>query len=135
VFSRQNNKQEIVTSSLEEFDYIQIYLLVCQPFKAYCLVHQQVSHLRIIRSAHTVFTCFVFISEQTATSAPYNVDSLVFITGMKSVYSAVRTGSLNKAVCASSLEGYRINYSNNRRSEDDLTRPSCYIVFSFTGKN
>ena len=25
---------------------------------------------------------------------------------MKSVYSAVRTGPLNKAVCASSLEGY-----------------------------
>jgi len=32
---------------------------------------------------------------------------LVFITEMKSVYSAVRTGSLNKAVCASSL---RANY-------------------------
>jgi hypothetical protein len=31
---------------------------------------------------------------------------LVFITEMKSVYSAVRTGSLNKAVCASSLKGY-----------------------------
>jgi hypothetical protein len=30
---------------------------------------------------------------------------IVFITGMKSVYSAVRTGSLNKAVCASSLKG------------------------------
>ena len=28
-----------------------------------------------------------------------------FINEMKSVYSAVRTGSLNKAVCASSLEG------------------------------
>jgi len=26
---------------------------------------------------------------------------------MKSVYSAVRTGSLNKAVCASALKGYR----------------------------
>jgi len=30
---------------------------------------------------------------------------LVFITEMKSVYSAVRTGSLNKAVCASSVKG------------------------------
>ena len=28
-----------------------------------------------------------------------------FLTQMKSVYSAVRTGSLNKAVCASSLKG------------------------------
>jgi len=30
---------------------------------------------------------------------------LVFITEMKSVYSAVRTAALNKAVCASTLEG------------------------------
>jgi len=30
---------------------------------------------------------------------------LVFITEMKSVYSVVRTGSLNKAVCASSVKG------------------------------
>ena len=33
------------------------------------------------------------------------INRLVFITEMKSVYSAVRTGSLNKAVCASSLKG------------------------------
>jgi len=31
---------------------------------------------------------------------------------MKSVYSAVRTGSLNKAVCASSLNGYLRTNSN-----------------------
>jgi hypothetical protein len=30
---------------------------------------------------------------------------LVFITEMKSVYSAVRTGPLNKAVCASAVKG------------------------------
>jgi len=30
---------------------------------------------------------------------------MVFITEIKSVYSAVRTGSLNKAFCASSLKG------------------------------
>jgi hypothetical protein len=39
--------------------------------------------------------CFVFIPEQTATYAPYNIKWLVF---MKSVYSAVRSGALNKAV-------------------------------------
>jgi len=39
---------------------------------------------------------------QTATCATYSINWLVFITEMKSVYSAVRTGSLNKAVCASS---------------------------------
>jgi hypothetical protein len=31
---------------------------------------------------------------------------LVFITEIKSVYSAVRTGPLNAAVCAPSFEGY-----------------------------
>ena len=49
--------------------------------------------------------CFVFIWEQKATCATYSINCLVFITETKSVYSAVRTGSLNKAVCASSLKG------------------------------
>jgi len=43
------------------------------------------------------FMCFVFISEQTATSVPYNIKFLVFVTEMKCVYCVVRTGSLNKA--------------------------------------
>ena len=38
--------------------------------------------------------CFVFIWEQTATCATYSINWLVFITEMKSVYYAVRTGSL-----------------------------------------
>jgi len=38
---------------------------------------------------------------------------LVFITEKKSVYSAVRTGALNKAVCASSLKGYSAMYVPN----------------------
>ena len=46
--------------------------------------------------------CFVFIWEQRATCATYSVNWLVFITEMESVYCAVRNGSLNKAVCASS---------------------------------
>ena len=50
------------------------------------------------------FMCFVFIWEQRATSAPYNINWLVFITEMKSVYSAVRTASSNKAVCTSSFK-------------------------------
>ena len=48
--------------------------------------------------------CFVFIWEQTATCATHSINWLVFITEMKSVYCAVRTGSLNKAVCASYLK-------------------------------
>jgi len=50
--------------------------------------------------------CFVFIWEQTATCATYSINWLVFITKMKSVYCAVRAGTLNKAVCALSLKGY-----------------------------
>ena len=46
--------------------------------------------------------CFVFI---WATCATYSINWLVFITEMKSVYCAVRTGSSNKAVCASYLKG------------------------------
>jgi len=48
--------------------------------------------------------CFILISEQTATSAPYNRNWLVFITEMKSFYLAVPGGSV-KAFCASSLKG------------------------------
>ena len=69
------------------------------------MLHQQVQHSTTVRSAHTVFVCFVFIWEQTATCATYSTNWLVFIIEMKSVYSAVWTGSLNKAVCASSVKG------------------------------
>jgi hypothetical protein len=37
--------------------------------------------------------------------ATYSINWLVFITGMKNVYSAVRTGDLNTAVCPSSVKG------------------------------
>jgi hypothetical protein len=52
--------------------------------------------------------CFVFVWEQTATCATYSVNGLVFITEMESVYSAVRTGPLNEAVCACAT--YSINW-------------------------
>ena len=44
--------------------------------------------------SHTVFMCFVWISEQTAIISLYNINWLVFITETESVYCAVRTGSL-----------------------------------------
>jgi len=47
--------------------------------------------------------CFAWISEETAIISLYSNYLSVFITQMKSVYSAVRTGSLNKAVCATSF--------------------------------
>ena len=44
---------------------------------------------------HTVFMCFVWISEQTAIISLHNINLPVFITQMQCVYCAVRTGSLN----------------------------------------
>ena len=46
---------------------------------------------------HSVFMCFVWISEQTAIISLYNINWVVFtcITETECVYCAVRTGSLN----------------------------------------
>ena len=74
--------------------------------KAVCASSLKVNIATTVRSAHTVFMCIVFIWEQTATCATYSINWLVFITEMESVYSAVRTRSLNKAVCLSSVKGY-----------------------------
>jgi hypothetical protein len=72
--------------------------------KPICYVmHQQVRHSTTKFCPHCI--CFVFIWEQTAACATYSINWLVFITEMKSVYCAVRTGALNKAVCAASLKG------------------------------
>ena len=43
---------------------------------------------------HSVFMCFVWISEQTAIISLYNINWLVFITETQCVYCAVRTGYL-----------------------------------------
>ena len=69
------------------------------------VMHQQVEHSTTVRSAYTIFMCFVFIWEQTATYATYSINLMVFTTEMESVYCAVRTGSLNEAFCASSVKG------------------------------
>jgi hypothetical protein len=45
------------------------------------------------------------MSEQTAGFAVYDIKELVFITVVESVYSAVRTDSLNKADSVSFLKG------------------------------
>jgi len=44
---------------------------------------------------HSVFMCFVWISEQTAIISLYNINWLVFITETVCVYCAVRTEYLN----------------------------------------
>ena len=68
------------------------------------VMHQQF-YIQQLYALPTLYLCFVLIWEQTATCATYSINWLVFITEMKSVYSAVRTGYLNKAVCHSSFKG------------------------------
>jgi hypothetical protein len=82
--------------------------------------------------------CFVFIWEHTATCATYSINWLVFITEMKSVYCAVRTGSLNKSVGASSLKSYcNLHGQRNRtlvfwhitaRTNEVLRWRKCYYA-------
>ena len=56
------------------------------------VMHHQFNIQQLYALPHTVFMCFVFIWEQTAACATYSINWLVFITQMKNVYSAVRTG-------------------------------------------
>ena len=74
------------------------------PFKIYrSLYAPPVQHSTTVRFAHIVFMCFAFIWYETATCATYNIKWLVFIAEMKTVYSALRTGYLNRAVFACSV--------------------------------
>jgi len=58
-------------------------------------MYVQVKHSEILCSDHNAFVCFAWISEQTAIISLYSIKLSVFITKAESVYSAVRTGSLN----------------------------------------
>ena len=58
-------------------------------------MYHQVTPPTILRSAHTaVFTCFVWIAEQTASISLYSINWLVFVTETECVYCTLRTGSL-----------------------------------------
>ena len=50
---------------------------------------------KILRADYIAFTCFVRISEETATFALYCINWLVFKTEVESVYCVVRFESLN----------------------------------------
>ena len=90
-----------------KFTILQLYALPTLYLKTTdYMMHHQFDIQQLYAVPTMYFLCFVFIWEQTATCATYSINWLVFITEIKSVYSAVRGGSLNKAVCASSLNGY-----------------------------
>jgi hypothetical protein len=65
------------------------------------MMHQKLN----IQKLYIHYLC-VYIYLRTPKCATYTRNWSVFITNKKSVYSAVRIGYLNKAVCASSLKGY-----------------------------
>ena len=82
--------------------------------KTYFMYHQ-LKHSGILCSAHNVFMCFVWISEQTAIISLYSINLSVFITEAESVYCAVRTGSLNQTDTVWYLRGYNVAYMDDKR--------------------
>jgi hypothetical protein len=56
--------------------------------------YHQVEHFKILHRDNMEFVCYVWISEQTANFAFHNINCLVFITNVESVYCAVQTESL-----------------------------------------
>jgi len=56
------------------------------------VMHQQINSQQLY-VLPTPYLCVLYLSEKKATCATYIINWLVFITEMKSVYSAVRTGS------------------------------------------
>ena len=77
------------------------------------VMHQQFN-IQELYVLPTLYLCVLYLSwNKTTTCATYIINWLGFITEMKSVYCAVRTGSLNKAVCASYLKQLR-EFPNSR---------------------
>jgi len=76
-----------------------------EPFKAYRLrdAPTGLTFKNFTFCQHCIYVFYIYLG--TNSDLCHLQRKLVFITEMKSVYSAVRTGSLNKVVCTSSLEG------------------------------
>ena len=71
------------------------------------VMHQQFN-IQQVYVLPTLYLCVLYLSENKQRLVPLTI----FITEMKSVYCAVRTGPLNKAVCASYLKGkYRAGWA------------------------
>jgi hypothetical protein len=56
--------------------------------------YHRVKRAEILHGSHNSFMRFVWISEQTATFTLYSIKWLGFVTGVESVYRAVRTETL-----------------------------------------
>ena len=83
---------------------IYIYALYINLLKPTGYVMHQQFNIQQLYALPTLYLCFVFIWEQTATYATYTINWLVFITEMKRVLRGTNW-VLTKAVCASYLKG------------------------------
>jgi hypothetical protein len=68
-------------------------------------MHQQVEYLNNCTLCPYCIYVFCICLRKNSDLCPLYQNLFVFITDIKSVYSAVRTGRLNEAVCASSFTG------------------------------
>jgi hypothetical protein len=79
---------------------------------------------------HCIYVFYIYL--RTNSDLCHLHHKLVFITEMKSVYCAVRTGALNKAVCASSLNGLHtqiyVIFKLTPCRTDLLIRYRCEII-------
>jgi len=74
---------------------------------------------------HSVFMCFVWISEQTAIISLYNINWLVFVTETESVYCSVRTGCSNTTeVQLGCCSAPPASSAHSSRCSSALCRPS-----------
>ena len=94
--------------------YLVSFLVELRTYQHPCM-HHQLYHSVILCCAHKTFMCFVWLSEQTATCATYNINWSVLTTEAESVYCVVRTGALNAIDTVSFLKGL-----NSRRSVSNL---------------
>jgi hypothetical protein len=74
--------------------------------------------------------CFVRISEQTATFILYTINRFVFTTVVEGVYSAVRTDSLCKTDCVSSLKTFR-NRASLHIGRAHRYPPKTHFIYFF----
>ena len=103
--------------------------------KAVCALSLKVNIATTERSAHTVFMCFVFMWEQTVNPTLQNTNWLVFTTEMKSVYSAVQIGSLNKAVCVSSVNPTSHVMHQQFNIQQLYALPTLYLCVLYLSEN
>ena len=108
--------------------------------KAFCgssstdyMLHQQFN-IQQLYALPTMYLCVLYLSEnKQRTCATYSINWLAFITEMKSIYSAVRTGALNKAFCGSSSTDYVMHQQFNIQQLYAL--PTLYLCVLYLSEN